>query len=274
VTALSSREDPIWPGFLRSIYHTATYEPLSAKENRLAVVGFNRQFPSQEDLTAFVNHYATHTQTATFTVVQVNGDGGDPDFPTILATSEIEYTAAMAFPTQLIFYSIGGESEWAPDGMPVAEDAYLQWFNHILGDEPNMPQTISIASGNNEWDFPKEYARALCGRFLELGARGVSVLIASGDDGVGDDEDGEGCRDRQGNFRFIPQFPASCTCSLLSSLPDTRQAQAQVAHQTAMALQVPVLLASAALKATPRKRRASPEAASQTYFHAQCTSSV
>src|SRR6266702_2550765 len=99
--------------------------------------------------------------------------------------------------------------------------------------------------------------------FAQLGARGVSVLYAAGDDGVGDGD----CKDDSGNVRFIPEFPASCTCRVLSPLANTTQAQVQVAHQTAMVtvLQAPMSLASAPLQeTTPRSRRKSPEAASRS----------
>jgi hypothetical protein len=179
--------------------------------------------------------------------------------------------AGMVFPTPLIFYSLGGDLVWELDGraVPIAGDAYLEWFNHLIG-ESNIPQTISIAYAHNESDLPLEYAAAVCQLFLQLGALGVSVLVSSGDFGVGDED----CEDDQGNIRFTPEFPSSCTCIILS--PRTRQApQVQVAHQTAIVSQVPGSPASGELQTTnPRLRRASPEAASRTTLHARATSSM
>ncbi|KAH8995576.1 peptidase S8/S53 domain-containing protein [Lactarius hatsudake] len=45
----------------------------------------------------------------------------------------------------------------------------------------------------------------LCILFAQLGARGVSVLLSTGDDGVG-----KNCMDDSGNVRFVTDFPASC----------------------------------------------------------------
>lgn len=50
-------------------------------------------------------------------------------------------------------------------------------------------------------------ANATCSLFAQLGARGVSVLVSSGDTGVG-----SACQTNDGTntTRFMPVFPASC----------------------------------------------------------------
>ena len=63
---------------------------------------------------------------------------------------------------------------------------------------------------------PKAYAQRVCSMFAQLGARGVSVLVASGDDGTGDGNPDPKtstlCTSNDGTNRttFIPKFPASC----------------------------------------------------------------
>jgi tripeptidyl-peptidase-1 len=267
----------VFPGFLRWLYGTGEYVPSATDQNKLAVVGMEDQFPSRQDLTTFMNHFAGHPQAATFAAVQVNNGVNDPNDPGEQANLETQYAAAMAFPTLLVFYSVGGEIRWDfADGMPIAGDAFLEWFNHIL-EEQNIPQTISMTYGTNELTLPAEYAATICDLFLRLGAQGVSVLVGSGDFGVGEGN----CRgaDGQGPVRFIPDFPSSCTCGLLSPLPNTRQARVQVAHQTAMVSQVHGSLASAALASarlgtTQRSQRACPEAASRPTFGSRSTSSM
>ena len=70
--------------------------------------------------------------------------------------------------------------------------------------------------GTNELTLPLEYAVTMCELFLQLGARGVSIIFGSGDFGVGEGN----CRgeDGQGPVRFIPDFPASCTCGPFQAL--------------------------------------------------------
>lgn len=48
-------------------------------------------------------------------------------------------------------------------------------------------------------------ATKVCNMFSQLGARGVSVLVASGDYGPGNI-----CESQNGTKQFLPAFPASC----------------------------------------------------------------
>ena len=276
VKALSSRLDVIEPEFLRwlytmSPYETEEYVPSATGRNRLGIVGFDGEFPSDDDLARFMTLFSERTEGATFDVVQVNGGTDNPVLgPASLgdANSNMQYASAMAFPTPIVFYSIGGFLMWNEDtGMELAGDRYLEWFDYMLAKEPNIPQTISISYGDVELALPLEYRKALCDLFARLGSLGVSVLVASGNAGVG----GEDCKDEHGDVRFVPEFPSSCKCVVLSPLSSTRQGEVHISHQTTS--QVPGSLASVALKASPRLRRATPEAASRRTFRARNTKS-
>jgi len=89
-------------------------------------------------------------------------------------------------------------------GLSGEDDPFLSWLYYIL-DDAEVPQTISISYTNYEKDYSVGYARALCSLFGQLGACGVSILIAIGDWGVGQDN----CV-IDGQVRFKPTFPASC----------------------------------------------------------------
>ena len=231
VTVLSGRDDKdeVKPSSLRLLYKTSAYVPAATDKNSLGVLGFLDDYPSRADLTKFMTYFRTDAEAATFTVEQVNGGVYDPSKPGtgVEANVDIQYTGVIAYPTPLIFYSTGGNADWSDSGEPLPGDAYLEWLKYMI-DQPKLPQTVSISYGLAEKDRPLEYATALCDLFAQLGARGVSVLFASGDDGVGDGD----CKDDSGNVRFIPEFPASCTCHVL--LPLACTTQVQVAHQTAM----------------------------------------
>ncbi len=268
VTVLSSRDGGVMsvrPPFLQRLYNTFAYDPAATDKNKLGVVGFVNEYPSQADLTKFMTDYNGDAEDATFTVEQVNGGGNDQSNPGLEASVDVQYAVAMGYPTRLIYYSNGGIVEWSESGEPTpGRDMYLGWFKYLLP-QSNIPQTISISYGNYETDLPPAYAITLCNLFAQLGLRGVSVLFPSGDDGVGPGN----CKDRSGNVRFIIEFPSSCTCGVLSPLAGTTQAQVQVAHQIAMVSQVPGSLASVAQQATPtRSRRTLPEAASRSTFRA------
>jgi hypothetical protein len=94
-------------------------------------------------------------------------------------------------------------------------DMYLEWLNDVLS-EPNIPQIIRISHGDKEQNrSPPEYAKA-CDLFSQLGARGVSVLFATGDDGVGKGDD-------KGQVQFIPNFPAFFMCGIFLSLREAHK---------------------------------------------------
>jgi tripeptidyl-peptidase-1 len=200
VTGRSSRAGTV-PSYLRWMYGTVTYTPAATDTNKLAVVGFENQYPSLVDLNTFVTDYDANAVGAAYTVELVNGGGYVPNDPSASMNTYIQYTGTMAYPTPLIFYSTGA---LVPEFLGLLE---------YLIDQPTLPQTINIAGGIDEHTISKEFATSLCNMFAELGVLGVSVLIASGTDGVGDGN----CVDGDGNVRFIPEFPASCMCG--SPLP-------------------------------------------------------
>ncbi|KAH9008885.1 subtilisin-like protein [Lactarius hengduanensis] len=210
VTVLSSRAGYVTPSQLRGLYKTFAYVPTAADRNALGVFGFREDYPKKTDLTMFMTYFRSDVQPpslATFTVELVNGGGYEPNNPTTEASIDVQYASAMAYPTPIIFYSIGGREKWSKDGgEPLPGDADLESLDYLLK-KTDIPQTISISYGTYERNVPREYARALCILYAQLGARGVSVLYPTGNEGVGEPED---CRDKSGNVRFLIEFPASC----------------------------------------------------------------
>ena len=75
--------------------------------------------------------------------------------------------------------------------------------------EKKLPQIISSSYADDEQTVPFSYAKRVCNQFIQLGARGVSYLAASGDSGVG--ETGY-CfsNDGKNSSTFLPTFPDSC----------------------------------------------------------------
>ncbi|KAH9162473.1 peptidase S8/S53 domain-containing protein [Lactarius sanguifluus] len=198
-TMLSSRAkvNRITPSFLRWLYDTEAYTPNTRGENVLGVLGFLGNYPSQADLTAFMQKFRFEAGDATYTVVLVNGGGYDPTHPHQEANVDIQYAEVMAYPVPHIFYSTG-------QGAPGMEDLF-SWLEYIL-DQENIPQTISISYGIEERLMSREYAINVCDQFAMLGVRGVSVLVSSGNDGIGKGT----CLRDDGTVRFMPRFPGTC----------------------------------------------------------------
>ena len=192
---------------LRSMYHTATYEPNPALTgNRLGIVGFNDGFPILEDLVDFMERfrYDGITQTVDFKTIDLNVPKGDPIFRANIFT---QYAAAMAFPIPITFYRGTGAGKYTKKrrkGQWQGDDAVLQFLKYAVGRD-DIPQTIGLVTdGTTEMNIPHDYAESVCKQFEILGASGVTVLVATGDSGVG----------LRPCIEFSINFPASCTCGL------------------------------------------------------------
>ncbi len=193
---------PVMPSDLRWLYNTLGYVPAAADKNMLGIAGFFGHYPRQEDLASFMEEHRFDVEGATFTLVRIGG-GSVRGEPSDEASANIQYTEAIAFPTRQFFYSTSGGTE-----------NYLQWFGYMTS-LPRVPQTITTSYGGEEQDFAEDYAIELCRLFMQLGVRGASVLVASGDHGVGLGN----CivNDGSGRVQFLPMFPASCTCDVFFS---------------------------------------------------------
>ncbi|KAH8989266.1 subtilisin-like protein [Lactarius akahatsu] len=188
---LSRRITHVTPAFLRWLYNTVTYVPSAMDRNKVGVTGYKREYPSPVDLTSYMRKYRPDGIDATYVVAVVNGGEYDPDNPGREANVNLQLSVGMTYPTPHIFYS----TKASPDG-----DFFLAWLDAVLGQQ-NVPQTITTSYGYSEKDYPMEYALEACLLFAQLGTRGVSVLFATGDDGVGKGD----C-----TARFAPVFPATC----------------------------------------------------------------
>jgi tripeptidyl-peptidase I len=91
-------------------------------------------------------------------------------------------------------------------------------------DNSDIPNSISISYGESEQEIPISYATQVCNLFAQLGARGKSILFASGDSGPGDF-----CISNDGHNRtkFQPTFPAACPW--VTAVGGTAQVEPEVA---------------------------------------------
>ncbi|KAH9164685.1 subtilisin-like protein [Lactarius sanguifluus] len=227
VSELSSRDEDTTPEELRWLYKTYTYQPTALAKNAIGVLGYGNEFPSPTDLNMFMSVFRPDSDPdeVTFTVELVNGGQYDPSWPSMEANLDVQYAQAIAYPTPHIFYSIGGKPRWSlVDHQPVVGDFFLMWMAHLVPKE-KIPQTMSASYVVDEKNIPAEYARSVCDMFMQLGARGVSILFSTGDDGVGVGN----CQDASGRVKFIPKFPA--TCPYVTTVGGTTKSVPEVAAE-------------------------------------------
>ncbi|KAF8259419.1 subtilisin-like protein [Lactarius quietus] len=184
--------------FLRWLYHTNAYVPSVQNKNSVGVLGCLGDSPNPSDLTAYMRKNRIDGLGATYDVVKIGDGVYDPSNPHTEANFDIQCVESMAYPIPVTFYS-AGTNPYDPN------DMFLPWLAEILEDD-EIPQTITISYFSDELSCGPSYAVYVCNLFGQLGSRGVSVLFASGDDGVGPGN----CVRRDGSVRFKPKFPPTC----------------------------------------------------------------
>ncbi|KAG8716005.1 hypothetical protein FRC09_016123 [Ceratobasidium sp. 395] len=205
------------PACLRKLYKTEGYVPNATDKNSMGITGYLgksvhslvEEYASKADLQRFFDLNRPDAQNPTFTVELVNGGQNNETNPGVEGNMDVQYANVITYPTPNIFYSTKGLAPFINDSTTVtsSNEPYLEWVNYMLAKD-KLPPTISTSYGETEQTVPRDYAIRVCNSFAQLGARGISLLFASGDNGVG----AGSCMTNSGTPRkqFQPLFPATC----------------------------------------------------------------
>ncbi|PHH89503.1 hypothetical protein CDD83_5946 [Cordyceps sp. RAO-2017] len=208
--------------------YNISYTPPDGKSSiRLGVPGFLEQFANFEDTQKFLRRTRPNlTKTGyNFSVELANG-GSNSQAKSEAgqeADADVQYTMAIGYPAQVVFYSIGGQSTKLDDrGRPTpqqeppdpfnANEPYVQLLEFLL-DKPDdeIPHVLSLSYGDDEISVPRRYAERVCDMIGMLTARGTSFIGGSGDGGARGARNAT-CRTNDGTDRdvAIATFPATC----------------------------------------------------------------
>lgn len=160
-----------------------------ASGNGMALAEFQRQYYDDDDLEAFATTCGTDTTTVDKTI-----GGNNPDTcmsglePCVESLLDIEYIGAVGQTIPLtVYYS--------------STYSLLDWAESV-GDNADAEPVHSVSYGNDEVQQTSDAYMYSCNtEFMKLGSKGISVLFASGDQGVWG---------RSGfGTEYHPDFPAS-----------------------------------------------------------------
>ncbi|KAI0661205.1 family S53 protease [Cubamyces menziesii] len=188
----------ITPSCLQALYGIPT-TPATVSTNQLGVSGFIEQFANQADLKTFLTNFRPDIPSTTTFELQTLDGGSNPQSPRqagVEADLDIQYTVGIATEVPTFFISVGEDFN---DG---ALEGFLDIINFLLG-ESSPPQVLTTSYGQNENTISRALANNLCTAYAQLGARGVSILFASGDGGVAGSQTTR-CT------TFLPTFPSGC----------------------------------------------------------------
>jgi tripeptidyl-peptidase-1 len=215
------------PACFAELYGTRGYVQKAGSKNSIGFNNFDGERPVRIDTKMFLERYAPQAVAGAQDfdlVVIANGSHvtgpldnyeleNDLD---VEANLDVQTIIGMTYPMHVTAYSTGGIppqiGDAASDYGPPGNEPYLTWLNYVLA-QKSLPHVISTSYGDDEQAVPLTYAKRSCAGFAQLGARGVSVLFAAGDGGVGPEGDlAVDCQSNDGKNKteFIPSFPPSC----------------------------------------------------------------
>ncbi|KEI38668.1 uncharacterized protein L969DRAFT_75321 [Mixia osmundae IAM 14324] len=203
---------------LRSFLRVDTYQVKSrSTEPKAGVVGFDGFVPAPVD---FRNHslheIGPEAWHYTYDLVSINGGSTVLDLATdnIEPFLDVDQVAKIIWPLRQVYYTIGGligKNDFRPSANSPTPDLDEPWFSGMtaLFDHAKVPKVLAASYDDDERTFPPMLAQRICAIFTAFAARGVSVIVASGDYGL---SGGAGsCTSADGKSEeLVPGLPASC----------------------------------------------------------------
>ncbi|KZT38760.1 subtilisin-like protein [Sistotremastrum suecicum HHB10207 ss-3] len=225
---------------LRTFYGSIDYVVKAADKNLVGVTGYLGETALKSDLQLFLLSERPEASNHTFAVTLINGGTN----PQTLNKTQIEEgigqeanldtqtVFGVTFPIPEVFFSTGGSPPFLADAFTPTDtnEPYLQWVEFMM-DQKKLPSVVTTSYDDDEQTVPFALASRVCTAFMILSARGVSLLFASGDEGVGPNGTGEDdvCLSNDGRNRsvFLPEFPS--TCPFVTSVGATQNFNPEIA---------------------------------------------
>ena len=195
--------DFVTPTCVRKVYDI----DYQAKPNRttFAVYGTEAASFSSTDLNTYLLKFNEPAASAgaTFTVVgkgdSSESSGIEAKFETALDTQTL---LGLAWPAKGILYNNGGVFGPNPGQ---TYDNFVNFLQQLITNK-TVPSVVSFSESMPEDMMDSAYAKRLCNMMAQVGARGVTLLFSSGDNGPNGDQP-------SGTHKkiFEPEFPSSCS---------------------------------------------------------------
>lgn len=178
------------PASLRTLYSIGTVEGTGATKQ--AATGFLGQYFKPTDLQQF---YTKYYKAATGRTIAVKGDKMGSSAG-VEASLDVDYISSVGGNVTTEFWSFEGHALDNPQNEP-----FLKWIQLVSStSDADVPHVFSTSYGEDESSVSADYAGRINVEFAKAGVRGISLMFASGDDGVGSD-----CKDG----KFDSKWPAA-----------------------------------------------------------------
>ncbi|KAK7057811.1 Tripeptidyl peptidase A [Favolaschia claudopus] len=194
------------PPCVRRLYNIGDYKPkiIDETKNHIGV----------ESLKLYLNDYIPESIGSNYTMGIVNITGPFDASPyNDEGNLDTQLAIQVAYPIPMTYYTTNSVPPAVPDPNSGDEDPgfnlnepYLDFINYILTLE-HPPTVITTSYGDTE---QTDYAEAVCKGFAKLGARGITVMFSTGDQGLGTSATDQCIAYGTNATTFLPVFPASC----------------------------------------------------------------
>jgi tripeptidyl-peptidase-1 len=164
--------------------------------NTQAVWEFTDSYDPQ-DLASFFEQFSPALKGQKVAGIRGNF-GNQPGTGDAEAALDIEYIMAVGTYSPSYFYNYNDSDIF---------HAFLDWVDDLAND-PRPPLIHSVSYGEYGGDYPIGWVDKVSNEWMKLGSRGITVFVASGDDGVG-------CNDNCTGFQF--PYPSSPWITLVGS---------------------------------------------------------
>jgi tripeptidyl-peptidase-1 len=182
------------PAVLRRLYSVG--DEVGKKASKQAVTGFLEQFYKESDLKEF---QALFWRKGLGDTMATKGDAPTGGVAGTESMLDAEYITALGTHVQSEFWGFSGRAPGSKQNEP-----FLKWLQTVSStSDADVPKVFSTSYGEDEDSVSLDYATRINTEFMKAGARGISLLFASGDSGAAGDN--HMCK----NGKFVPQFPAA-----------------------------------------------------------------
>lgn len=177
---------PIWPmayttpSLLSRNYGIPMHEPVRHPRNTISVAEFLGQYYNPDDLDKFFRLMGVR-EWGTRKKLRLIGEN-KPMAGSVLggeAQLDIQYITALAANVSTIFWSVPSIE------LATRQEPFLDWLMQLEDTEDKeIPLVHSVSYADDARTMPAWFKRRVNHEFMKLALRGITVLVASGDDGV------------------------------------------------------------------------------------------
>lgn len=178
--------DAVWPmaystpRTLAKFYDIPLEKPLRHPKSAISVAEFLGQYYNPQDLDNFFKMMGVRSWDTGAKLRLVGRN--EPIAGSVLggeAQLDIQYITAMAANVSTIFWSVPSVE------LSTRQEPFLDWLMQLADtDDEAMPLVHSVSYGDDAPNMPSWFKQRVNVEFMKLAARGVTILVASGDDGA------------------------------------------------------------------------------------------